>query len=207
MYNILLVLLMQNNYLLFRYTEVITIINLVFPSHHTKLLNVQYSITDSSHRAVHYIPMTSILLTEFCIFFFVCFGLFWAASTAYEVPRLGVESELQLPTYFTATVSPDLSHTCDLHHSSWQHCILNPLSEDKDRTLILMDTSWVCYHWSTMELSGILYLLSFFTHFCPPSSPAVGSHQYLLWNLSFVCFVVLFLKVPHVNDIICLFLT
>ena len=37
-----------------------------------------------------------------------------------EVPRLGVKSELQLPAYTTATVTPDLSHICELHHSSLQ---------------------------------------------------------------------------------------
>ena len=34
-----------------------------------------------------------------------------------EVPRLGVESDLQLPAYTTATAMRDLSHICDLHHS------------------------------------------------------------------------------------------
>ena len=34
-----------------------------------------------------------------------------------EVPRLGVESELQLPAYTTATATPDPSHVCNLHHS------------------------------------------------------------------------------------------
>ena len=34
-----------------------------------------------------------------------------------EVPRLGVESELQLPAYATATAMTDPSHICDLHHS------------------------------------------------------------------------------------------
>ena len=34
-----------------------------------------------------------------------------------EVPRLGVESELQLPAYATATATWDLSHVCNLHHS------------------------------------------------------------------------------------------
>ena len=58
-----------------------------------------------------------------------------------EVPRLGVALELQLSAYATATARPDLSHTCDLHHSSQQHQILNPLSEAMDRTHILMDTS------------------------------------------------------------------
>ena len=33
-----------------------------------------------------------------------------------------------------------------LHHSSWQRRILNPLSEPRDRTHILMDTSQLCYH-------------------------------------------------------------
>ena len=37
-----------------------------------------------------------------------------------EVPRLGVESELQLPAYTTATAKWDLSSMCNLHHSSWQ---------------------------------------------------------------------------------------
>ena len=54
-----------------------------------------------------------------------------------EFPRLGVEPELQLPAYATAT--PDPSCICDLHHSSWQHWILNPLSVARDRTCILMD--------------------------------------------------------------------
>ena len=35
-----------------------------------------------------------------------------------EVPRLGVESELQLLACTTATATPDLSSFCDLHHSS-----------------------------------------------------------------------------------------
>ena len=49
-----------------------------------------------------------------------------------ETPRLGVQSELQLPTYATATAMPGLSHICNLHHSSWQHQIPNPLSEARD---------------------------------------------------------------------------
>ena len=61
-----------------------------------------------------------------------------------EVPRLGVELELQLPAYATATAMPDLSHICDLHCSFRQHRILNSLSEARDLTHILMDTSWVC---------------------------------------------------------------
>ena len=59
--------------------------------------------------------------------------------------RLGVELELQLPAYTTATAMLDLSCVCDWHHSSWQGQILNPLSEARDQTCILMDTGQVCY--------------------------------------------------------------
>ena len=63
-----------------------------------------------------------------------------------EIPRLGVELKLQLPTYTTATATQALSRACDLHHSSRKHRILNLLSGARDRTLILMFTSRVCYH-------------------------------------------------------------
>jgi len=57
------------------------------------------------------------------------------------VPRVGVESELQLPAYTKTTAIPDPSHVCELYHSSWQYQTLNPLSRTRDRTQILMDTS------------------------------------------------------------------
>ena len=49
-----------------------------------------------------------------------------------EVPRLGVESELQLPAYATATAPLDLSHICDLHHSLQQCQTLTPLSHHEN---------------------------------------------------------------------------
>ena len=49
-----------------------------------------------------------------------------------EVPRLGAESELQLPASTPATATRDPSHVWDLHRSLWQHWILNPLSEARD---------------------------------------------------------------------------
>ena len=59
-----------------------------------------------------------------------------------EIPWLGVELELQLPDCATATATAawDLSHVCDLYHSSQQRWIHNPLSKARDRTHILMDT-------------------------------------------------------------------
>ena len=53
-----------------------------------------------------------------------------------EAPQPVAEPELQLPTYTTATATPELSHICKLYHS----LILNPVSEARDRTCILMDT-------------------------------------------------------------------
>ena len=58
-----------------------------------------------------------------------------------EVPKRGIKLELQLLPYTTATATPEPRPVCDLHHSSWQHWILNPLSEAGDRTCILMVTS------------------------------------------------------------------
>jgi len=49
-----------------------------------------------------------------------------------EVPRREGESQLHLLAYTTATATPDPSHVYDLHHSSWQRWILNPLSEARD---------------------------------------------------------------------------
>ena len=51
-----------------------------------------------------------------------------------EVPRLGLQSELQLPAYTTAKVMQDLSRVCKLHHNSQQYWITDPLSEASDGT-------------------------------------------------------------------------
>ena len=66
-----------------------------------------------------------------------------------EVLRLGVESELLLLAYAPATATQDPSPFCDLHHSSQQRWILNPLSEAKDQTRNLMVLSWIPFHCAT----------------------------------------------------------
>ena len=66
-------------------------------------------------------------------FFCCCLFLFLRLYSRHmEVPKLGVPSELQLQTYTTATAMRDASLVCDLHHSSWQRWILNPLSKARD---------------------------------------------------------------------------
>ena len=73
-------------------------------------------------------------------FFF--FGLLRAILVDMEVPRLGVELELELLAYTTATATPDPSHICSLRQPE----ILNPLSEARNQTHVLMDTSQAHYH-------------------------------------------------------------
>ena len=77
-----------------------------------------------------------------------------------EIPKLGAELELQLPAYATATAAAtwDRSHVCDLYHSSWQQWIFNPLSEARDWTHILMDTSQAHYRWATTGTSHTMFL-------------------------------------------------
>ena len=50
---------------------------------------------------------------------FVCLFSFLGLHLLHvEVPRLGIEMQLQLLADTTA--AEDESHICDLHHSSWQ---------------------------------------------------------------------------------------
>ena len=62
-----------------------------------------------------------------------------------EVPRLGVKLELQLPTYTIATATQDLSRRLRPipQLTATLDPYLNLLSEAKDRTCVLLDTSRV----------------------------------------------------------------
>ena len=93
-------------------------------------------------------------------FFFSFLGLH---QRHMEVPRLEVKLELQLQAYTTATATWDRSHICDLHHSSWQHRILNPLREAKEPTCILRDVRFI-----TAEPQGEIHhwAVVFFFFFC-----------------------------------------
>ena len=87
---------------------------------------------------------------SFLLFFCFCFFVLGPYLQYVEIPRLGVQSDLQLPAYTTATATRDLSCICHLHHSSWQCWNLNPLSEARDQTCILMDTSRIHFCYSTV---------------------------------------------------------
>ena len=66
-----------------------------------------------------------------------------------EISRLGVQLELQLPAYATATATQDLSRIFHLHHSSQLRQILNPLIKTRDGTHNLMVPSQICFHCAT----------------------------------------------------------
>ena len=70
-----------------------------------------------------------------------------------EVPRLGVKLELWPPAYIIATTMWNPSPVCDLHHSSQQCWVLNPLSEARNRTRNLVVTS--CFCCATMGTPGL----------------------------------------------------
>ena len=81
-------------------------------------------------------PISPAVWVRLFVYLFFCFlGLH---SWHMEGPRPGVQSELRLPLYATAAATSDQSRLCDLHHSSHQCRILNPLSEARDRTRNLM---------------------------------------------------------------------
>ena len=77
----------------------------------------------------------------FCLF--VCLGVLFfyllgPHPRPMKAPRPGVESELRLLTYTTATTTWDPSHVCDAHHTLRQHWIRDPLSRATDQTHIPM---------------------------------------------------------------------
>ena len=92
----------------------------------------------------------------FCLFF-------RAAPVAYGRFQAKVEWELQLLAYTTATAMPDLSHIWD-RDSLRQSQILNPLREARDWTHVLMDPSWVHYHWATRGTPALAFF--FLNPFC-----------------------------------------
>ena len=78
-----------------------------------------------------------------------------------EVPRLEVESVLQLLAYTTATATPDLSHIFDLqHHSSqqcWTHWARLGIEPTSSWTLVGFLTCWA----TLGTLTGLYYYLHF----------------------------------------------
>ena len=95
------------------------------------------------------------------VFVFVFFCIFLAAPVAYGASQARVKSEMKPMAYVTAIAMPNLRRICDLHHSSQQRQILKPLSEARDQTHILMDTSRIHFYSATMGTPSCNFLKSF----------------------------------------------
>ena len=86
--------------------------------------------------------MATVFFGVVLVWFGLTFLLFRATPEAYGSSQASWESELQLPAYTTATTAMrDLSRICELHHSSQQCCILNPLA----RLGMEPATSWLLF--------------------------------------------------------------
>ena len=81
------------------------------------------------------------ILLYFLLYIFFVFCLFWATPAAYG----GSQARGPIGTIATSLPTADPSRICDLHHSSQQRQILNPLSEARDRTCNLRFVN----HWAT----------------------------------------------------------
>ena len=81
-----------------------------------------------------------------------------ALLAAYGGSKAGVELELQLPAYTTATATKDPSHVCDLYHSSHQLRILSPLRGQGSNPI----TSWILVKFVTTEPQWELPRVYFF---------------------------------------------
>ena len=103
----------------------------------------------------------------FCLFVCLFFAFLRPNPWHMEVSRLGGKSELQLPAYTMAKAMQDPSRVCNLHHSSRQPQIPDPLSEARDQTCIVLNTSWIHFHFAarTSEFKILMILFYFYSWF------------------------------------------
>ena len=106
-----------------------------------------------------------------------------------EVPRLEVKSELQLPGNATATVTWDQSCVCNLTTAHGNAGYPTPwaLSKARDRTHVLMDTSWISFHCATKGIpeKDISYHESFqYSNILTKKKILMGFFQNSLANLT-----------------------
>ena len=144
----------MSSYLVIIYSEVtISKRSSLIPSRRKGRLHPRYYLLTTS-------TLLHAILVQLTIFFF-CFCSLGPHPQHMEVSRLGVESELQLPVYTTATAMWDLRHVWDLHHSSRPRQIPDPPIEPRDQIHILMDTSGMRFHCATTgaPILHFLYLL------------------------------------------------
>ena len=83
----------------------------------------------------------------FSLYLFIYLFIYFVRATpaAYGSSQARGQIGVAAAHYTTATATWDPSCVCDLYHSSQQYKIIYPLSEARDQTRILMDTSKICY--------------------------------------------------------------
>ena len=123
----------------------------------------------SSHPPLYY-PYTKTPLTKvkkgaspsfwFSVFLWGFFlGGGGAALAAYGHSQARDRIGVAVPVKSTAIATQDLSQVCNLPHSSWQHWILDPLSEARDRTRSLMVPSQIRFHFASTGTPRIKFSL------------------------------------------------
>ena len=110
-----------------------------------------------SHPPLH-TPCNTLSNSTLFSFFSLSFVFLGRHPQHTEVSRPGVQLEPQLLVYATDTATWDPSHVCDLHHSSRQRQVLNPLSKARDRTHNLMVPSQICFPCATTGTPPRAYL-------------------------------------------------
>jgi len=111
-------------------------------------------------------------------FLFVCFCHFRAASTAYgDFQARGWFGAVAAGLHHSHSNSGSEACLWSIHHSSWQHRILNPLSEARDWTCILMDTSQIRFCWAMMGTP-----IFFFWSFCHFLGHSLGIWRFPGWR-------------------------
>ena len=119
--------------------------------------------------------MVALAIRSLLCFFLFSFFKIRAPPFAYASSQARGQIRAAALAYATATAILDLNHICDLHCSSQQHQILNPLSGAKD---------WVCYYWAMMAtplLCSHLNFRIFFFHF------KKGLNWDFWWRFHWIC--------------------
>ena len=119
-------------------------------------------------------------LIPFFFFFGLLFFFLGPHPQHMEVTRPGVQSELLLAAYARSTATPDPGHACNLHNSSQQRWILNPLSKARDRTCNLMVPSQIHFRCTMIGISSV---------FLYKNNQCVDSFITSLLNISFIIFL------------------
>ena len=101
-----------------------------------------------------------------CFYFYLFFVFLGPHLWHMEVPEPRGRIGAAAASLHHATATPDQRHICDLCCRSQQHQIFNLLSEARDWTHVLMDTSWVCCCWATRGTHKTTFKIGVVPAFC-----------------------------------------